>query len=75
MGMSIEEWDAGIGKRLKLIDHHASECARHVSGLRGRPPFTTLAEDQLERLQTALERALSSVKHARGKYGSKDIVD
>ena len=71
--MRLEQWDKTVTPCLDMIEAGSSMALRHVNRLPLRPPFETFAQDELQKLKTALEAALAKVKAAEEIYFSKPL--
>jgi hypothetical protein len=73
MKMPLEQWRREVNHHLDLISAGAAMAVRHTEALPVRPGFTTYAEDDLIRMESALREALVRVQFARALYAGKEI--
>ena len=69
--MTLLDWDVGTGMHLQFIRDGAEMCLRHTEQILLRPAFETLAEADLEQLETTLLEALRTTIRARAKLEGK----
>jgi hypothetical protein len=71
--MTLERWQFEVSNHLQMIEAGAEMCERHTKALPIRPGFRTLAEDEMERCEVTLLRALMRLRKARAIYRRKEI--
>lgn len=66
--MDLDAWRAAIRPHLEGIEVGAEMCRRHVGHLVFKPPFDTLAFEELQKLDRILVLALEKVRKAQAAY-------
>ncbi|MBO0715923.1 MAG: hypothetical protein J2P55_01125 [Rhizobiales bacterium] len=74
MKLTLEEWDASVGRHLQLIEAGAEICERHAQQLMGMPDWETKALERLQSAEGLLNRALVRLARARQMMENKPHV-
>lgn len=69
--MQLDEYHEKVGKHLDLIEAGAAMAARHARALDRRPAYETLAQSELDQVETTLRNALANVEAAKSTYMAK----
>jgi hypothetical protein len=63
--LPLEDYRSKVGEHLQYIEHGASMICRRVAMLDRLPGFETQAQDEMNRAEATLERALGKVRAAK----------
>jgi hypothetical protein len=72
--LTLEDWDASVGRHLQLIEAGAEICERHATALMGMPDWETRALERLQSAEKLLGRALVRLAKARQDMENKPHV-
>ena len=72
--MTLEQWDADVGRHLQMIEAGAEIVARHARALAGMPEWQTRAMDELQLAERIMSRALVRLATARQILENKPRV-
>jgi hypothetical protein len=67
----LEQYRSEVGEHLQYIEHGASMICRRVAMLDRLPGFDTRAQDEVNRAEVTLERALDKIRAAKIAMGHK----
>lgn len=72
--LTLEQWDALIGRHLQLIEAGAEICENHAKQLFGLPDWETRSADKLLLVERLLNNALMRIAKARQEMDRKQRV-
>jgi hypothetical protein len=71
MPLTLAEYEFQIGHHIRIIHHHARQMRSHVERMTHQPGFPSLAEAELETVETTLFEALRTVMNTRAQLKAK----
>lgn len=72
--MTLEQWDADVGRHLQMIEAGAEIVKRHAKALAGMPDWETHALDELKLAEVVVIRVATELARARKTMEHKPLV-